>query len=132
MKLKLTNKHRARNCAQDTIYYDEVLFSVLEETEVEVLSDGMKQALTDGFLRVVGEMPADVVELLKPKDTVVETATDGEEKVLKTIPYKVFVGNGNSDKYHREGCRFIKNKEVRELNLEDAIEEGYEACRSCI
>ncbi len=34
------------------------------------------------------------------------------------------------EKYHSEGCRYLKKSKI-EKSLEDAIDEGYEPCSVC-
>ena len=34
-------------------------------------------------------------------------------------------------KYHKKTCSLIKNKDVKTLELKDAQEKGYKACRRC-
>lgn len=37
----------------------------------------------------------------------------------------------NGKKYHKEVCRFIKNREVTKVEEKDAIAKGLEKCSKC-
>jgi len=37
----------------------------------------------------------------------------------------------NGSKYHKQDCRFIKNKEAQEMKKADAITAGYAPCSRC-
>ena len=37
----------------------------------------------------------------------------------------------NGSKYHKETCRFIKNRDVETISKEAAIEEGLQPCSRC-
>ena len=37
----------------------------------------------------------------------------------------------NGKKYHKEVCRFIKNREVTKIDEKDAIAKGLEKCNKC-
>ncbi len=37
----------------------------------------------------------------------------------------------NGTKYHKELCRFIKNKGAEKIDLQDAITKGLKACHKC-
>ncbi|HPN89002.1 MAG TPA: hypothetical protein PLH56_06670 [Candidatus Omnitrophota bacterium] len=38
---------------------------------------------------------------------------------------------GKGKKYHKAECRLIQNKEKKEMDLQKAIQAGYEACKKC-
>jgi len=37
----------------------------------------------------------------------------------------------NGKKYHKETCRWIKNRETTKMDEKEAIEKGYEPCSRC-
>ena len=37
----------------------------------------------------------------------------------------------NGKKYHKENCRFIKNREVTKIEEKDAVTKGLEKCSKC-
>ncbi len=37
----------------------------------------------------------------------------------------------NGTKYHKETCRFVKNRETATLEKKEAVAEGYEPCGRC-
>ncbi|MDP8265862.1 MAG: hypothetical protein P9M07_02815 [Candidatus Aceula meridiana] len=37
----------------------------------------------------------------------------------------------NGSKYHKEDCRFIKNRESQEMKKADAVTAGYAPCSRC-
>lgn len=41
------------------------------------------------------------------------------------------VVTGRGKKYHKPTCRTVQNREVRTLEKEEALKEGYTACRRC-
>ena len=38
---------------------------------------------------------------------------------------------GKGKKYHKAECRLIQNKETKEMDLQKAIQAGYEPCKKC-
>lgn len=45
-------------------------------------------------------------------------------------PYKVYV-TANGEKYHKSGCRYIKDKDVTAYTIEKAESKGYSSCKIC-
>lgn len=42
----------------------------------------------------------------------------------------VFV-TANGQKYHKEDCRFIKDRKTEKIDKEQATQQGYVACQKC-
>lgn len=73
-----------------------------------------------------------------PQEAAVEPATPSqpvEETPVYTPPatndqgYTVYITNTGS-KYHRAGCRHLKDSQIA-ININDAIAQGYTACKNC-
>ena len=57
------------------------------------------------------------------------TISKETEEELKII--YVYITTKAGEKYHKASCRWIKNKDIQQITLEEAISQGYTACKTC-
>lgn len=113
------------------------------DSEPEAVSDTPAPAIVEDkpeaedLPEVVNE-PAAEPTPEPPQEAAVEPATPSqpvEETPVYTPPatndqgYTVYITNTGS-KYHRAGCRHLKDSQIA-ININDAIAQGYTACKNC-
>ena len=50
-------------------------------------------------------------------------------KVVESSTEVVYITN-TGEKYHKGSCRYLSNSKI-EIDLDEAIDKGYEACKVC-
>lgn len=66
-------------------------------------------------------------EEIKEPETTPPSSVEEETELAKTLVYTTPKG----ENYHKSTCRFVKNKDVTEWEIEDAIAAGYDQCGTC-
>ena len=114
-----------------------------EEVETEEITPPAI-VVEENTSKVEESEPVEIPEIEEPMQTeppVTETIPPTEETeeleatpppAKETEPLKILVYTTPAGKnYHKSTCRFVKNKDVTEWEIEDAIVAGYDQCGTC-